>query len=133
MAPAQKHVQMCGDEIQSGLKISPVTYDADKLNESPQYENNNTVLRNSANEKVNSDADFDISKYEAIDFKAKFRWPDLTVQILLHLVSIYGLYLTFSNQVKLLTLLFGKFGFLRGTGEVTGVASPTKYYERESF
>nr|ARD71178.1 desaturase [Spodoptera exigua] len=106
MAPAQKHVQMCGDEIQSGLKISPVTYDADKLNEGPQYENNNTVLRNSANDKVNSDADFDISKYEAIDFKAKFRWPDLTVQILLHLVSIYGLYLTFSNQVKILTLLF---------------------------
>ena len=104
MAPAQKNIEMCGEEMHSELKISPVTY---KNGKGAHFENNNTVLRDSASE-VTSDSDFDIKKYEAMEFKAQWRWPDLLAQVFLHLVSIYGLYLMISNQVKLYTILFGE-------------------------
>ncbi|XP_047019018.1 (11Z)-hexadec-11-enoyl-CoA conjugase [Helicoverpa zea] len=102
MAPAQQNLEMCDENMHSELKIRHPTYKNDKVD---QFENNNTVLRDSASE-VKSDSDFDLKKYEAMEFKAQIRWPDLTVQVLLHLVSIYGLYLMISNQVKLLTILF---------------------------
>lgn len=104
MAPAQQNIEMCGEEMNSELKMSPHTYKNGKV---AQLENNNTVLRDS-DSVVTSDSDFDIKKYEAMEFKAQWRWPDLTVQILLHLVSLYGLYLIISNQVKVYTILFGK-------------------------
>lgn len=56
--------------------------------------------------------EFDINFYEKIEFKSRIRWPDLLVQISLHLVSIYSLYLILTNQVKLYTLLFGKSAFI---------------------
>lgn len=101
MAPAQQHMEMCNEEMKQS---EPKIY----KNNEKDFENNNTVLENSASDKVTCDTDFDIKKYEAMKFNAQIRWPDLIVQILLHLVSIYGLYLIISNQVKLLTILFGK-------------------------
>lgn len=106
MAPAQQHMAMCNEEMKQS---EPKIY---KTNNVKDFENNNTMLENSASDKVTSDSDFDIKKYEAMKFNAQIRWPDLIVQILLHLVSIYGLYLIISNQVKLLTILFGKYSLL---------------------
>nr|AGO45842.1 acyl-CoA desaturase HvirKSVE [Heliothis virescens] len=102
MAPAQQNIEMCDENMHSEIKIRHPAYKNDKVG---QFENNNTVLRDSASE-VKSDSEFDLKKYEAMEFKAQIRWPDLTVQVLLHLVSIYGLYLMICNQVKLLTILF---------------------------
>ncbi|CAH0581234.1 unnamed protein product [Chrysodeixis includens] len=115
MAPAQQHMEICNEGMQSEPKIY-------KNNDVKDYENNNTVLKNSASDKVTSDTDFDIKKYEAMKFNAQIRWPDLIVQILLHLVSIYGLYLIISNQVKLLTILFVVFTiYTSGFGITAGV------------
>uniref|UniRef100_A0A2A4JDC8 Fatty acid desaturase domain-containing protein n=1 Tax=Heliothis virescens TaxID=7102 RepID=A0A2A4JDC8_HELVI len=102
MAPAQQNIEMCDEDMHSELKIRHSTYKNDEVG---QFENNNTVLRDSTSE-VKSDSEFDLKKYEAMEFKAQIRWPDLTVQVLLHLVSLYGLYLMICNQVKLLTILF---------------------------
>jgi hypothetical protein len=42
-----------------------------------------------------------------INFEAKWRWPDLTVQLFIHLGCLYGFYLIFTS-VKMLTTLWGK-------------------------
>lgn len=108
MAPTEQNIEDAG-AVHSQLKkrLSNGYYKSE--NSVPCFENNNTVLQNSVREKDNEA--FDINKYEAMEFKAKFRWPDLTVQILLHLVSIYAVYLILSLQVKILTVLFGKQAF----------------------
>ncbi|CAB3247595.1 unnamed protein product [Arctia plantaginis] len=92
---------MCGESIKN-LKR---TADTCEKNNVP-YENNNTVIQNSKCEKLTTDNDFDLDKYEKMVFIPQIRWPDLIVQILLHLVSIYGLYLVISNQVRIYTTLF---------------------------
>lgn len=100
MAPAQQNVEMCTEEMHPNLKKRPSNY-GDVV-----CENNNTVLQNSDCDKVKIETDFDISKYEAMEFTPRFRWPDLIVQISLHLVSIVGFYLILSNQVRFFTILF---------------------------
>lgn len=108
MAPAQQNVEMCDEKMQSDLKRRPASLQRDDV----VNENNNKVLRDSDFDKVTSDTDFDISKYEAMEFTPQIKWPDLIVQISLHLVSIVGLYLIVSNQIRIYTTLFGKFCFL---------------------
>lgn len=103
MAPAQKNIMSCTDVIDRELRVRLT-----KAEKSKQYfrscENNNSILRENSINKI--DKDFDIDKYEAMEFSPQIRWPDLTVQIILHLVSIYGLYLIITNQVRFFTTLF---------------------------
>lgn len=109
MAPAQQDVHICGNAVQSQIKMRLI--DSDNKSESEvKCENNNPVLHKSG-EKNYIDTDFDVSKYEAIEFTPRIKWPDLIVQLALHLVSIYGLYMILSFQVKFFTILFGKYYF----------------------
>ncbi|XP_026751921.2 (11Z)-hexadec-11-enoyl-CoA conjugase-like isoform X2 [Galleria mellonella] len=106
MAPTQQNVDACDAPPHSQLKMRLISSDYKSDNCVNSCDNNNSVLRESASDKINSETDFDISKYEAMEFRPKIKWPDLIVQLSLHLVSIYGLFLTFTNQVKLYTILF---------------------------
>lgn len=106
MAPAQKHLEVCEEPIHTQLKLRFITHENNVKND-VHSKNNNTVVK-SGDSEVNTDPDFDIMKYEAMDFKAKIRWPDTIVQISLHLVTIYAACLILTNQVKLYTILFGK-------------------------
>lgn len=107
MAPAQKNIEAC-NSMPSQLKMRLMPLD-NKVDNIEQCDNNNSV--NTISEKVNIDSEFDLEKYEAMDFRAKIRWPDLIVQVLLHLVSIYGLYLILTFKVKIFTVLFGEYLF----------------------
>jgi hypothetical protein len=44
---------------------------------------------------------------DAPNYVPKWRWPDLTVQLFIHLGCLYGFYLIFTS-VKMLTALWGK-------------------------
>ncbi|XP_045768496.1 acyl-CoA Delta-9 desaturase-like [Maniola jurtina] len=101
MAPALQNVDTLLDS-DSQIKIKRLLDDGSKLHNV----NNNTVLKQYVNDKVSDDMDFDIVKYETMEFKAQIRWPDLIVQVLLHTVSIYGFYLMLTNRVNFLTTLF---------------------------
>lgn len=111
MAPAQQNVEVCTETVDSQIKMRLIPSDFKLQNGVTGYENNNSVLNDSASEKLKSDTDFDITKYEDIKFKPQIKWPDLTVQVSLHLTTIYGLYLILTNQVMILTNLFGKLLF----------------------
>ncbi|XP_060803766.1 (11Z)-hexadec-11-enoyl-CoA conjugase-like [Amyelois transitella] len=102
MAPAQQN-DIAHEHMHRQLKMRLAPRDQTSEN-TDTCDNNNSVL--SASDKINAEAEFDLSKYESMEFRPRIRWPDLTVQISLHLVSIYGLYLILTNQVKLWTLLF---------------------------
>ncbi|XP_063362772.1 acyl-CoA Delta-9 desaturase [Cydia amplana] len=106
MAPAQKNVDadVCDSDLPSQIKMRLMAMDSKSQNREVHCDNNNSV--DNISEKVNVDTGFDLQKYEAMEFKSKFRWPDLTVQVLLHLVSIYGLYLIVTFKVKFLTTIF---------------------------
>lgn len=104
MAPAEQNVEMCGESMKN-MKGRSETCEKSYV----PYKNNNTVLQNSECKKLTSDVDFDLEKYEKMNFVPQIRWPDFIVQISLHLVSIFGLYLVISNQVRIYTTLFGKF------------------------
>nr|QLI61964.1 desaturase 9 [Streltzoviella insularis] len=109
MAPAQQHIEACDEPVHSQIKMRLIEDDNDKYNfenDTKDCDNNNAVIQNIASEQVSSDMDFDLSKYEAMDFKPRVKWPDLIVQVSLHLVTIYGLYLVITNRVKFLTILF---------------------------
>lgn len=109
MAPAQQDVHICGDAVQSQIKMRLMDSD-NKSDSEVKCENNNPVLPDSR-DKIKSDTDFDVSKYEAMEFRARIKWPDLIVQLALHLVSIYGFYLILTFQVRFFTILFGKYHF----------------------
>ncbi|XP_026315777.1 acyl-CoA desaturase 1-like [Hyposmocoma kahamanoa] len=104
MAPAQKHVEVCEEPIHTQMKLRFITQE-NKVKNGVHCKNNNTVVENDDSE-INTDPDFDIMKYEAMDFKAKIRWPDTIVQISLHTLTLYGVYLIITNQVKVYTVLF---------------------------
>lgn len=110
MAPAQKHLEVCEEPLHTQMKLRFITHENNVKN-GVHCKNNNTVVKNGEIE-MNADPDFDIMKYEAMDFQAKIRWPDTIAQISLHSVTIYGVYLIITNQVKLYTILFGKFTHL---------------------
>ncbi|XP_037298042.1 stearoyl-CoA desaturase 5 isoform X2 [Manduca sexta] len=121
MAPAQQNDDVCNAiDTQLKMRLIPDEYKSD--NTVTCYENNNTLLQDSTNEKTKSETDFDINKYEAMEFRPRIKWPDLTVQVLLHLVTIYGLYLIITFQVKFFTVLF-VFGtiYTSGFGITAGV------------
>ncbi|XP_049868582.1 (11Z)-hexadec-11-enoyl-CoA conjugase-like [Pectinophora gossypiella] len=101
MAPAQQNVEVCDESLHPEIKMR-IAYR--NKNEVEHCENNNSVLP--ASEKVNSETEFNIEEYEAMDFVAQIRWPDLMAQVSLHLVSLYGLYLIFTCQVMVYTLIF---------------------------
>jgi hypothetical protein len=44
---------------------------------------------------------------DKINYVPEWRWPDLTVQLFIHLGCLYGFYLIFTS-VKILTTLWGK-------------------------
>lgn len=107
MAPAHPNVGACDEMDQLKMRLN-----ADKINAESDIndnENNNTVkiIRNGE-----IDEEFDLAKYEAMNFIPQIRWPDLIVQISLHLVSIYGLYLLFTNKLKFYTIIFGELSYI---------------------
>ncbi|XP_059047389.1 stearoyl-CoA desaturase 5-like [Achroia grisella] len=106
MAPTQQNVDACDDPTHAQIKMRLLSSDYKSDNCVNNYDNNNSVLRDNVSDKINNETDFDISKYEAMEFRPQIKWPDLTVQISLHLVSIYGLFLIVTNEVKLYTVLF---------------------------
>lgn len=104
MAPAVQNVDSILD-TDSQIKIKLL--DRDNNNYKVNSANDETVVKRNVNGEV-SDIDFDIGKFEATEFKAQIRWPDLIVQVLLHSVTIYGFFLILTNRVKFLTTLFGE-------------------------
>lgn len=100
MAPTEQNI---GDgDIEAKLRLKS---DKSKLT----FENNNTVIPKSD---VKQNDMFDLSKYEAMEFEAQWRWPDTIVQLLLHTTSLYAVYLILTLQVKFLTIFFGEYLFL---------------------
>lgn len=107
MAPAQQNVDM-RDEVETQIKMTLMQNYVNDFKGAELCENNNTVIQDDASEKTTGDKDFDISKYEAMEFRPRIKWPDFTVQLSLHLVSLYGLYLVVTNSIRFYTTLFGK-------------------------
>lgn len=103
MAPAQANIDV-REQPQLKMRL-PTNSDENHVKD---CDNNNTVKTNKPSEDICSEIDFDLAKYEAMDFKPQIRWPDLIVQVLLHLVTLYGMYLIITNNVKIYTILFGK-------------------------
>ncbi|XP_069356422.1 acyl-CoA Delta-9 desaturase-like isoform X2 [Maniola hyperantus] len=101
MAPALQNVDSLLDS-DSQIKIKRLLDDGSKLHNV----NNNAVPKQYVNDKISDDMDFDIVKYENMEFRAQIRWPDSIVQVLLHTVTIYGFYLILTNKVNFLTTLF---------------------------
>ncbi|CAG9113400.1 unnamed protein product [Plutella xylostella] len=90
MSPGQQCVTACDVEIKNGLPYSGYK---------DENQNNSPVTKKASDEEVNP-KEFDISVYESMDFKAQIRWPDLIVQVLLHLVSLCGLCLVITNSIN---------------------------------
>ncbi|CAH2076285.1 unnamed protein product, partial [Iphiclides podalirius] len=105
MAPAQQNVEV-RDESDAQIKMRLMQSSFKDSNGVELCANNNPVIQNGASEKITSDKDFDISKYEAMEFRPRIKWPDFIVQLSLHSVSLYGLYLIVTNSVRLYTTLF---------------------------
>ncbi|CAG4985906.1 unnamed protein product [Colias eurytheme] len=102
MPPALQNVKMFNSDSRCDIALLS-DFNSDECSKPL---NNNTVKQSESDSVSEKSEDFDLDKYEAMDFKAQIRWPDLVVQISLHLVSIYGLYLILTNQVKFFTILF---------------------------
>ncbi|XP_026500290.1 acyl-CoA Delta-9 desaturase [Vanessa tameamea] len=119
MAPTVQHYKMITMDLIKELHFMDNDY---KLDDDKTFENNNTLLRKDTTDDINSDANFDIVKYEAMEFKSRIKWPDLLAQTSLHLVTIYGAYLILTNTVKFLTIIFA-FGtiYTSGFGITAGV------------
>lgn len=106
MAPAQQNVvDVCeAGEAQIKIRLLDNCY---KDSSGLKVIENNNVIREDPSEKTNSD-NFDISVYESVEFRPRIKWPDLLVQLSLHLVSVYGLFLMLTNSVRFYTTIFGK-------------------------
>lgn len=78
------------------------------INKFEHIQNNNTISAQDYSDKIN-DMDFNITNYEAMEFRPQIKWPDLIVQVMLHLVTIYGCFLVLISEVRFLTILFGKY------------------------
>jgi hypothetical protein len=52
-------------------------------------------------------AETEMQVTDKINYVPKWRWPDLAVQLFIHLGCLYGFYLIFTS-VKMLTTLWGK-------------------------
>lgn len=103
MTPSPRHVEMGGKIITQ--KHRDVDSNVDKC-----LVNNNYINGDKNSECVSEDvSDFDLAKYEDSEFRSRIKWPDLIVQVLLHTVSIYGVFLIVTREAKLYTALFGKF------------------------
>ncbi|XP_013142870.1 PREDICTED: stearoyl-CoA desaturase 5-like isoform X2 [Papilio polytes] len=120
MAPAQQNVvDVCeAGEAQIKMRLLDNCY---KDSSGLKVIENNNVIREDASEKTNSD-NFDISVYESVEFRPRIKWPDLLVQLSLHLVSVYGLFLMLTNSVRFYTTIF-VFAtiFVSGFGITAGV------------
>lgn len=57
---------------------------------------------------VHSSADTQQAKTQDNEFKPKIRWPDLIVQIVIHLGSLYGIYYLITFRAKFHTYLWCK-------------------------
>ncbi|CAH0714306.1 unnamed protein product, partial [Brenthis ino] len=96
MAPTIQNVDILNSRTQINMRL---------INKLEHVQNNDTLLPQDFTN-INSDNDFDIIKYEAMEFRSRIKWPDLLVQVSLHLVTIYGFYLIITCDVKFLTILF---------------------------
>jgi hypothetical protein len=56
-------------------------------------------------------AETEMQVADKINYVPEWRWPDLTVQLFIHLGCLYGFYLIFTS-VKMLTTLWGKSAIL---------------------
>lgn len=101
MAPAQKNVDICEELVHIKMRPNVNAVKSDK--ELADCENNNNKVKK-CDDKDNDE--FDIAKYEAMEFVPQIRWPDFIVQLSLHLVSLYGFYLLLTNKLQLYTILF---------------------------
>ncbi|XP_013178743.1 PREDICTED: stearoyl-CoA desaturase 5-like isoform X1 [Papilio xuthus] len=121
MAPAQQNVVDVCETGEAQLKMRLLDNGFKDSSSVKVIENNNVIFKD-ASEKMNSDKDFDISVYESMEFRPRIRWPDLLVQLSLHLVSIYGLFLMVTNNIRFYTTIF-VFAtiFMSGLGITAGV------------
>ncbi|XP_045534746.1 acyl-CoA Delta-9 desaturase [Papilio machaon] len=121
MAPAQQNVV---DVCEAGVAQIKMRLLDNSFKDSSGVKviENNNVIHKDASEKMNSDKDFDISVYESMEFRPRIKWPDLLVQLSLHLVSMYGLFLMVTNNVRFYTTIF-VFAtiFVSGLGITAGV------------
>ncbi|XP_050673956.1 acyl-CoA Delta-9 desaturase-like [Leptidea sinapis] len=99
MPPALQNVDMLHSDSHFEAHIKD-TYKIDDV----KSVNNNVLDRNESVSDMYDD--FNLAEYEAMDFQAQIRWPDLIVQIALHTVSLLGFLLIMTNQVKLWTIIF---------------------------
>ncbi|CAH0407058.1 unnamed protein product [Chilo suppressalis] len=106
MAPAQQDVTMREESVQPLIKIRDLKSEYSSENGIDCFDNNNIVIKKRPSDDIFSDKDFDLSQYEAMEFTPRIRWPDLIVQLALHSLSIYGLYLVLTFEVKFFTILF---------------------------
>lgn len=64
-------------------------------------------------ENINNNTEEDV-KSVSEPFKPTIRWPDLTVQLFIHLGCLYGFYLA-AFRARFYTTLFGKKAFSKNT------------------
>lgn len=105
MAPTVQNVKFIGPEFNQNIRLIDKS---DNLKDGENFENNNTVHKHDITEEKNIDFNKELAKYEAMKFTPRIRWPDLIVQVSLHLVTMYGFYLILIGEVMFLTTIFGK-------------------------
>ncbi|XP_041988359.1 acyl-CoA Delta-9 desaturase-like [Aricia agestis] len=90
--------------------MAPTQENVNQLHFEELHESNTVILK-TVDKNVNNEdnevfGDFDIRKYESIEFKSRIKWLDCSVQVLLHTVSLYGLFCVITNQPRFYTTLF---------------------------
>ncbi|XP_045447411.1 stearoyl-CoA desaturase 5-like [Melitaea cinxia] len=103
MAPTVQNVKFIGPEFNQNIRLIDKS---DNLKDGENFENNNTVHKHDITEEKNIDFNKELAKYEAMKFTPRIRWPDLIVQVSLHLVTMYGFYLILIGEVMFLTTIF---------------------------
>lgn len=82
-------------------------------NEENSYSDKNIVEDISSNNLIQNNNEKNVKQTSQNEpFTPQIRWPDLTVQIFLHVGCVYGLYLIFTGNCRFYTALFGMYDFL---------------------
>ena len=88
--------------IPSGERVPPTSYD-EKIETISEKE----CKMNNSN---NNQEELGCENNNKIEYNPKIKWPDLTVQLFIHLGCVYGFYLILT-QAKFLTTLWGEYFF----------------------
>ncbi|CAH2108170.1 unnamed protein product [Euphydryas editha] len=93
MAPTAQKVKLIGSEFDQDIEFIDKSH---KLDDG----------EHDISDERKSESNIDLAKYEAMKFTPRIRWPDLIVQVTLHLVTIYGIYLILIGEVMFFTIVF---------------------------